>query len=135
MKQIIVQIILYILLVQVFSYTIIAQTPLPETIEIQMSALRLNGESRDLPCNKNGKPSQAYGCTAIEGNEAYTYPFDTSTITIGYENHMHQGSQQGYLHNVVPQEIGISIASLGNKPLSAVQAQTIAARTYAYYHC
>lgn len=37
-----------------------------------------------------------------------------------------------YLRDVVPHELGIQLGSQGNKPLSAVEAQAIAARTYIY---
>jgi len=75
-----------------------------------------------------------YGCTAYEDDPGRAYPFSTSSITIGLESHLLNGFQQGYLHNVTPHEVAITVSSQGNKSLSTVQAQAIAVRTYTYYH-
>ncbi|MCB9136836.1 MAG: hypothetical protein H6642_00655 [Caldilineaceae bacterium] len=82
-----------------------------------------------IPCDQNNPVIKiSYGCTAFAGDEAYAYPFDSSTITIGMETHMHDGVQQGYLHNVVPSETNPQ----NHHPLS-VKTQAIAARSHAYF--
>lgn len=72
-----------------------------------------------------------FGCT---NNSSKPYPFSATEITIGMEGHLVNGKQQGYLHNVTPTEIALSVSSQGNKPLASVKAQAIAARTFAFYH-
>jgi hypothetical protein len=79
-------------------------------------------------CQLNDK---RYGCTYFEEGTPESsippYPFSSSNITIGIESHDVNGKQQGYLHNVVSQEVSPSYAA------SSLKAQAIAARTYAYW--
>lgn len=112
---------------------------IPTVVTLEMYELDTNGGKRADRCTST---STAWGCTAYCGNQfpgtcapgtPKPYPFGNSTtITIGIENHLFNNVQQGYLHNVTTQEIGPQTGSQGNKPLSAVEAQAIAARTYLY---
>jgi hypothetical protein len=111
----------------------------PSQITINMHVLRQSDGAIDpsLPdtrCYSVASNRTRYGCTFFEGDVNRPYPFSTDAITIGIEDHQYNNTQQGYLHNVTPIEVAIGVASQGNKPLSCVQAQAIAARTYAYYH-
>jgi hypothetical protein len=82
-----------------------------------------------IPCTKDDPAiAQSFGCTAITGDPNYAYPFDTSEITIGMEGHLQDGVQQGYLQNVVPSEMNPQ-----NHHALAVQAQAVAARSFAYF--
>ncbi len=87
------------------------------------------------PCTKDDPTiARSYGCTAITGRADYAYPFETSTITIGIDGTGGPDNARypyPYLWDVVPQELDMN-GSQGNKPLSAVAAQAIAARTYIY---
>ncbi len=72
----------------------------------------------------------SYGCTYYPDDSSYEYPFNANTITISMESDTTtatDNSQQGYLHNVVSQEM------TEGSPLSSYTAQAIAARTYAYH--
>ncbi len=95
----------------------------PSQITLTMHVLNSDGSvafGRPL-CQLN---DNRFGCTF---NSSKLYPFSSSNITIGIEGHTVNNVQQGYLHNVVPQELGPSHAA------SSVRAQAIAARTYAYW--
>jgi len=115
----------------------------PAEIKLEMYALRDDGsinfrDYSDPHCSSTGGTQLAYGCTWYDGRDAVgnreeIYPFSNHEIEIGYEGEMRNGFQQGYLHNVVPHEIAIEVSSQDNKALSALQAQAIAARTFAYY--
>ena len=62
-----------------------------------------------------------YGCTAFVGNPSYSYPYGTNPVTIPIET--------DYLLDVVPQEVSVEAFHP-----TAIQAQAIAARSYAYWH-
>ena len=93
-----------------------------------------------IPCTKDEPEiAQSYGCTAItEGaNRTPPYPFASSTITISIDSSNGPDNNRyvyPYLWDVVPQELDMngSQGNKGNKPLAAVKAQMIAARTYIY---
>ncbi|WP_347246301.1 SpoIID/LytB domain-containing protein, partial [Thermogutta sp.] len=59
-----------------------------------------------------------YGCTAIPN---YAYPYSTNPVTIPIET--------DYLLDVVPKEVSVEAFHP-----TAIQAQAIAARSYAYWH-
>jgi hypothetical protein len=109
----------------------------PDVATITMFVLNSDG-SKQIPealCTSSTAARQSYGCTAYIGDAAHSYPFgNDSTVTVGIESHFTDGTQQGYLHNIVPVEIALTVSSQGNKPLSSVQAQAIAARTFTSYH-
>jgi len=77
----------------------------------------------DIQCTTD---DQSYGCTAVENNANYAYPFDSSTITVDIEG---TEANNRYLRDVIAQEMS---PSLFLQP--ALNAQAIAARTYAYWH-
>lgn len=101
----------------------------PTQVTLQMYALNYpGGGTTSSPCQSN---DTRYGCVYRAGGDGPipgVYPFGSnSTPTIGIENHPINNVQQGYLYNVVPNELDSSHAA------SSVRAQAIAARTYAYY--
>ena len=115
-------------------------------VTIEMYELNTLGESTGNSCTST---NTKWGCTAFCDNtdpatgvrwgvcgsgQVKPYPFDSSTESIKMESQLKDGFQQGYLYNVTPHEVAITVSSQGNKSLSTVQAQAIAARTYAYYH-
>jgi hypothetical protein len=118
----------------------------PSQILLQMNALdaegRIDPSLTDTRCYSVVANRIRYGCTYFDGNiggsPVKTYPFQSDTVNIYIENDERvvngETVQLGYLHNVTPHEIAIEVSSQGNKPLSSVQAQAIASRTYAYYH-
>jgi len=78
-----------------------------------------------------------WGCTAIADTQ-HAYPFSSNPVTVDIEGNDPGNPQQGidynrYLRDVVPEEVAITVSSRGNKPLSTVKAQAIAARTYVYF--
>lgn len=104
----------------------------PTEIQIRMYHLDpATGEKINILCNTG---DTAYGCTAYTGNSNYSYPFDSSTVTVNMESDERDGYEQGYVYNVTPHELGITTGSQGNKPLSSVQAQAIASRSFAGYY-
>lgn len=62
----------------------------------------------------------SFGCTAFAGDSNYAYPYSTNPVVIPIET--------DYLLDVVPQEMGTYYHP------TALQAQAIAARSYAYWH-
>lgn len=62
-----------------------------------------------------------YGCTAFVGNSSYPYPYRTNPVTIPIET--------DYLLDVVSKEVIV-----GAFHPTAIQAQAIVARSYAYWH-
>lgn len=115
---------------------VIASVPLnftpPTQVTLTMYALDQFGRivQAATPCQLN---DVRYGCTYFDGgilgkSPQKPYPFTTPvTITIGMENQVVNGIQQGYVHNVISQEM------LEGSPLASYTAQAITARTYAYY--
>ncbi len=105
----------------------------PSQISLQMYALKANGSiDFNVPggnpaCYSITANRTRYGCTFFEGDVNKPYPFSSNTITIGIEDHMLNNVQQGYLHNVISQEMA------EGSPLISYAAQAIASRTYAYY--
>ncbi|MEZ4710240.1 MAG: hypothetical protein R3A44_23760 [Caldilineaceae bacterium] len=126
-----------------------AQYEPPKNVMLAMYRLDAEGnrstdeDDEYIPCTKG---DQSYGCTAIQGVNAYSYPFASSVITISIDgpaivdpgqdgNWLEDNAYdvgQRYLWDLVAQEYGIHISSQGNKPLAGVEAQAIAARTYTY---
>lgn len=119
----------------------------PTHVTVEMYELFQNGASTGNKCDaadENGQYVYQYrwGCTAYCNNlplcdTSQTYPFPMLTNPTSVEIDGTSGAPDGspynqYLRDVVPQELGIELASQGNKPLSAVEAQAIAARTYIY---
>jgi hypothetical protein len=103
---------------------------MPSTVTLNMYVLTYPGGARDPEnrlCNANSMTRRSFGCTFYPNDLSYEYPFDTNTITIDIEDYMQNGIQQGYLRNVVPQELDPGHVG------SSVRAQAIAARTFAYW--
>jgi hypothetical protein len=115
-----------------------AQFQPPDNVTLTMYRLTSDGSilkdentNQPIPCKKD---DTFYGCTTITDNATYAYPFDTSTITIGIDGRGGPDNARyayPYLWDVIPQELDMN-GSQGNKPLAAVAAQAIAARTYIY---
>ena len=110
----------------------VAASPLNQssTVTLNMYVLVFPNGARDPDnrlCNMNSITRQSWGCTFYPNNPTREYPFSSNTITIGLETHTLNGVQQGYLHNVIPQELDPGHAA------SSVKAQAIASRTYAYW--
>jgi hypothetical protein len=63
----------------------------------------------------------AFGCTAFVGDSNHAYPYGINPVTIPIET--------DYLLDVVPSEISVEAFHP-----TAIQAQAIAARSYAYWH-
>src|SRR4030095_9012420 len=111
----------------------LAQYTAPDNVTLTIYRLERTGVRTDppTPCTKDDITiARSYGCTAITDDPDHAYPFDTSEITIGIEDEIYNGVQQGYLQNVVATEYDLGSGSQGNKPLAGVKAQAIAARTY-----
>lgn len=69
---------------------------------------------------------QRYGCTAFPSNADLNYPFDTNPVTVQIEG---TATNNRYLRDVLPGEVIISAIHP-----TALLAQAIAARSYAFYH-
>jgi len=98
-----------------------AQFTPPANITVTM--YELISPSGDLPedpvaCTYG---NESWGCTAIPNDPTYAYTYTTNPVTVSIES--------DYLLDVVPQEM-----SPGMFHPTAIQAQAIAARTYAYFH-
>lgn len=95
----------------------------PSTIRVVMYHLDpANGASLNIPCTSN---DNSYGCTAA--SNLGSYPFgSTNPVTVQIEG---TAVNNRYLRDVIPQEM-----SPGTHHALAVQAQAVAARTYAYWH-
>jgi hypothetical protein len=83
-----------------------------------MYELYSGGDSTGVLCSLD---DVSYGCTAFAGDEDYDYPYDTNPTTVPIET--------DYLLDVVPREMGPAAYHA-----TAIQAQAIAARSYAYWH-
>ncbi len=95
----------------------------PSTIRVAMYHLDpASGASLNIPCTSN---DSSYGCTA--DSNLGPYPFgSTNPVTVQIEG---TAVNNRYLRDVIPQEM-----SPGTHHALAVQAQAVAARTYAYWH-
>ncbi len=102
---------------------------------------RLNPDGSLPPSNQRVSCStgdQHWGCTAMTNDPQHAYPFSSNPVTVDIEGNDPGDPQHGvdynrYLRDVVPEEVAITVSSRGNKPLSTVKAQAIAARTYVYF--
>ncbi len=119
----------------------------PATITVKMYQLYDWGASKNVTCT-DPRPEyygrDKWGCTAYCTNSYHCtykapprplYPFSSENATVAIEgtNCLTTDSPYNcYLRDVVPEEVDIKASSLGNKPLSTVQAQAIAARTVTY---
>ncbi|MCA0353710.1 MAG: hypothetical protein LCH85_17085 [Chloroflexi bacterium] len=93
----------------------------PTTITLTMYPLDTQGAKLgNIPCSQMSTTFDVFGCTAIEGDPNYIYPYNSSTITLNIENE--------YLPNVLPGEMFPP-----EFITEAMRAQAIAARSYAYY--
>lgn len=91
----------------------------PTNITVRMYRLLSGGGSTGILCSSN---DISYGCTAFVGDSNHAYPYGISNpVTIPIET--------DYLLDVVPKEV-----SVGAFHPTAIQAQAIAARSYAYWH-
>lgn len=92
--------------------------PPPTNITVRMYRLLIDGSSTGILCSPN---DTSYGCTAFVGDPSHAYPYGSSNpVTIPIET--------DYLLDVVPQELPPYYHP------TALQAQAIAARSYAYWH-
>ncbi len=87
----------------------------PQQISLTVFRLTANG---GVTADKCTPGDSSFGCVHAAGQG--TYPYATNPITISMEN--------DYLLNVVPQEMPLSFEPI------ALEAQVVAARTYAYWH-
>lgn len=87
----------------------------PQQISLTVFRLTANGGVTSVMCTPG---DSSFGCVHASGQG--TYPYATNPITISMEN--------DYLLNVVPQEMPLSFEPI------ALEAQVVAARTYAYWH-
>ncbi len=87
----------------------------PQQISLRVFRLTANGGNTGVECTRG---DSSFGCVHAAGQG--TYPYATNPITISMEN--------DYLLNVVPQEMPLSFEPI------ALEAQVVAARTYAYWH-
>ena len=91
----------------------------PTNITVRMYRLFSEGGSTGILCSSN---DTSYGCTAFVGDSGHAYPYGTNNpITIPIET--------DYLLDVVPSEVSVEAFHP-----TAIQAQAIAARSYAYWH-
>ncbi len=116
----------------------------PTQITVEMYALDEFGSTditnQTLRC-KSTLTETRFGCTVFSENSVFPFPFTTNPITVDIHGTMAgeypydtaSKTYNRYLLDVVPHELGIQLGSQGNKPSAAVEAQTIAARTYAYH--
>lgn len=106
----------------------------PTTATVRM--YRLNPDGSLPPSNQQvlcATGDQHWGCTAKTNDPQHAYPFSSNPVTVDIEGNDPGDPQQGvdynrYLRDVVPEEVAITVSSRGNKPLSTVKAQAIAAR-------
>lgn len=110
----------------------------PTTITVKMYQLNDNGSRTSFLCTAANDNLESWGCTAITNDSQHAYPFSSNPVTVDIESNDPGDPQHGvdynrYLRDVVPEEVAITVSSRGNKPLSTVKAQAIAARTYVYF--
>lgn len=125
-----------------FTKSLFAQFVPPENITLTMYRLEENSGDKVVPfalCRPN---DQSYGCTANTEQLQYEYPYLTSTITIsidGIDGPDNDEYAYAYLWDLVTVELGMhttdgSFPTIDHYvPHSAIEAQAIAARTYAYH--
>lgn len=106
------------------SHSLQAQTPLIHT-DVTFTVYPLNPLTSavlegSVPCSVANGNITLFGCTAIAGSSVYTYPYNSSTITLDIEKE--------YLPNVVSKEMFPP-----EFHPEALKSQAISARTYAYY--
>lgn len=101
----------------------------PSQVTVHMYGLEYPGGARWTDPNNGSyhlcsSDDTFYGCTFFDeehyGQNARSYPYATNPVTVSIEN--------DYLLDVVPQEMGTYYHP------TAIEAQAIAARTYAYWH-
>jgi hypothetical protein len=111
----------------------LATFPPPATIKVKMYRLLADGTPTDDVCFPG---SRNWGCTAYcdeptfnpdpcSGGNSAGYPFSTDIVTVAIEG---TAATDRYLRDVVPQETGPAAFHE-----TAIRAQAIAARTYAYW--
>ncbi|PKO20330.1 MAG: hypothetical protein CVU38_20700, partial [Chloroflexi bacterium HGW-Chloroflexi-1] len=107
---------------------VVRANPFTPPSYITVSMYELVYPTGELPSNPTlcSTGNTAFGCTAYIGNPSYPYPFTTNPVTVQIEG---TAVNNRYLRDVVPQEMGPA----AYHP-TAIQAQAIAARTFAYYH-
>ena len=92
----------------------------PTNITVQMYALNPDGSlpppDRRVLCASG---NMDFGCTAFVGDTNHPYPYTDNPVTVFIE--------KDYLLDVVPRELGAYYHP------TALRAQAIAARSYAYY--
>ncbi len=115
------------------------------TITVEMWQLEDWGAKKTTLCSQDAGVKYTWGCTAYCNNSSMcpgvtyvAYPFYSSSATVQIEGQRETCSRNSnpyncYLRDVVPAEIFIRASSRNNKPASALEAQAIAARTFAYH--
>ncbi len=111
---------------------------IPTTITVKMYQLNSDGSRTSFLCSATNHNLKAWGCTAKTDDPQHAYPFSSNPVTVDIDGNDPGDPQNGidynrYLQDVVPEEVAITVSSRGNKPLSTVKAQAIAARTYVYF--
>lgn len=129
-------------------------TPLapPSQITVAMYELRENGGRTDTRCIENGMRSPRWGCTAYCGTQythctdpavhpppvpkpigqsGWVYPFSSNQVTVNIDG---TANYDGYTYNRYLRDVVAQETNPEAFHAKAVHAQTIAARTYAYYH-
>jgi hypothetical protein len=99
----------------------------PISVTVEMYRLNNSGAVRQ-PAVFCTPGDTSYGCTSFCSESGFgcpesvilDYPFESPTVTVPIEN--------GYLRDVVPQEMGTYYDQ------NALEAQAVAARTFAYYN-
>ncbi|MBX2999289.1 MAG: hypothetical protein KF893_12315 [Caldilineaceae bacterium] len=89
----------------------------PSLLTVTMFRLTASGGSTGDQCTLS---DTSFGCTAFVGNPSYNYPYSTNPALVLFET--------DYLLDVVPQEMGLFYHP------TALHAQAVAARSYAYWH-
>ena len=115
----------FFLLGMISAHRALASFSPPSNISLRVYRLELSGALWVDPATGGYHPCSTndtfYGCTAFVGNSSYPYPYGTNPVTIPIET--------DYLLDVVPSEVSVEAFHP-----TAIQAQAIAARSYAYWH-
>lgn len=116
--------------------------PMPSKVTVTMYELSQFGDRTGPLCTAS---SVMWGCTTHCSNfepspctpgTNVKYPFGNNnrpTLTINGTIGSPFYPYDQYLRDVVPNEIAITLGSQGDKPISAIESQAIAARTYIYH--